>query len=238
MLANCFIVMPLRRKIIHDSDCDSPSPPPAVEDHRSMTSPKRCRSQEQEEGVVIILSSDSEDDAGAQPHPTPTPAASQLATLTPFQFAAKFGRFPTPAECTATSNPNPAASQQDTLTPFQFAAKFGRFPTPAECGAPEQAAVADDDLPLVEPAAIDPAPAVVAEPPHVDEGNLWNAVPPRSSQYMDLEAVCMDDDSTGSSDGSDGELSPGFVDDCEAEKENLSSDDVALLKRFFPRTAK
>ena len=54
--------MPLHRKIIHDSDCDSPSPPPAVDDSCSRSPPKRSCTHE--EGVVIIVSSDSEEDSG------------------------------------------------------------------------------------------------------------------------------------------------------------------------------
>jgi hypothetical protein len=118
------------------------------------------------------------------------------------------------------------------LSPLQFAGRFGRFPSPGECG-PAVPAVDDDDLPLVQPVAIG---MVVDADLH--DGNLWNAVPPRTSQFLDLEAVCTDDTSSGLSSISDGELSPGFVSDCEAEKENLTKDDLALLERFFPHTSK
>ncbi len=57
--------MSLHRKIIHDSDCDTPSPPPAVVDRCSRSPLKR--SCKHEEGVVIMLSSDSEKNAEALP---------------------------------------------------------------------------------------------------------------------------------------------------------------------------
>jgi hypothetical protein len=270
--------MPLHRKIIHDSDCDSPSPRPSEDAAIPMTSPKRsCLF---EGGVVIILSSDSEEDAGTLPLATASAAdahftippfqraamteddvddlplvasdatdsacSQQIAPLTPLQFAGRFGRFPTPAECAAAmlavdvdvlplvephaaATASSAAPQSAPLTPLAFAGRFGRFPSPAECGAAIPA-VDDDDLPLVGPDA-----EIVAD--DFDDGNLWNAVPPRSSQFMDLEAAC-DDTTSGSSSDCDGELTPGFVSDGEAAKENLSNHERALLERFLPRTSK
>ncbi len=270
----------MHRKIIHDSDCDSPSPPPAEDAANPMSSPKR--SCLYEEGVVIILSSDSEEDAGTLPlatasaavaHFTITPfrraampdddvddlplvescaadtassAAPQIAPLTPLQFAGRFGRFPTPAECAAAMlavdvddlplvEPDAAATASTAaphiapLNPLEFAGRFGRFPSSAE-GGPAMPAVDVDDLPLVVPVA-----EIVAD--DHDDGNLWNAVPPRSSQFMDLEAAC-DDTSSGSSSDCDGELTPGFVSDGEAARENLSIYERALLERFLPRTSK
>ncbi len=102
--------------------------------------------------------------------------------------------------------------------PLHFAAEFGHFPTA-------------DDVPMVGiPAAQD---AVVLDG---DDGYLWNAVPASVRQFLDLEAACVDDTSSGSSDGSDGELSPGFIDDIEPEKENITVEDVQLLQRMFPKT--
>ena len=102
--------------------------------------------------------------------------------------------------------------------PLHFAAEFGHFPTP-------------DDVPMVGiPAAQD---AAVLD---VNDGYLWNAVPASVRQYLDLEATCVSDTSSGSSDGSDGELSPGFIDDIEPEKENITVEDVKLLQRMFPKT--
>ena len=204
-------VMPLHRKIIHDSDCDSPSPPPAVVDRCSRSPPKRSCTHE--EGVVIILSSDNEEDAESLPVD---------------EFGNPLDEFGNPQEDTPPRTTTDV--QLAILSPLQFAGRFGRFPFPAECGTAIPA-VDDDDLPLVQPAAM-----VVDADQH--DGNLWNAVPPPSSQFMDLEAACMDDTSSGYSSDSDGELSPGFVSDCEAEKDSLSKDDLALLERFFPRTAK
>ena len=101
--------------------------------------------------------------------------------------------------------------------PLLFAAQHGHFPSA-------------DDVPLVV------VPAANAADHDGDDGYLWNAVPAHVSQFLDLEATCMDDTSSGSSDGSDGELSPGFIDDVEAEKENITAADVELLQRMFPHT--
>ena len=86
------------------------------------------------------------------------------------------------------------------------------------------------------PMVVVPAPAANAEVHDGDDGYLWNAVPAHVSQFLDLEATCMDDTSSGSSDGSDGVLSPGFIDDVEAEKENITAADAELLQRMFPHT--
>jgi hypothetical protein len=104
--------------------------------------------------------------------------------------------------------------------PLQFAATHGHFPTA-------------DDVPMVGVTAASDAAVL-----DCDDGYLWNAVPPTVCQYLDLEAACVDDTSSGSSDGSDGELTPGFIDDIEPEKENIAVEDVELLRRMFPKTYK
>jgi hypothetical protein len=103
--------------------------------------------------------------------------------------------------------------------PLHFAAQFGYFPTA-------------DDVPMVGVPAASVAVDILS-----DDSYLWNAVPPPVCQYLDLEAAC-DDDTTSGSDGSDGELTPGFVDDIEPEKENITADDMELLHRLFPHTFK
>jgi hypothetical protein len=94
------------------------------------------------------------------------------------------------------------------------------------------------DTPLVQ--HVPAAAAVNEDDPVADDGYLWNAVPPSGCQYLDLEAHCMDDTSSGSSGGSDSDrgLTPGFVDDEVAENDNLNASDVAVLQRFFPHTAR
>jgi hypothetical protein len=119
------------------------------------------------------------------------------------------------------SEPGSPRSEQPDLAPvwnpLHFAAVNGHFPTA-------------DDVPMVGMPL-----AVVAD--DYDAGYLWNAVPPAVSQYLDLEAACIDDTSSGSSYRSDGELTPGFVDDLEPE-ESISADDMELLRRKFPHTFK
>jgi hypothetical protein len=170
------IAMPLHRKIIHDSDCDSPSPVPhAGTAHDPCPSPKL--SIPVNEGVVVFISSDSSDGSDSE--------------AAPFHV----------------------------MTSLQFAGKFGRFPGP-------------EDSAMV-------TTAVEVEDQHVADGSdgyLWNAVPPSSSQYLDLEAVCVDDSSSGTSGDSEGELSPGFVDDDAAGDAAMSPADMELLKSHFPHT--
>ena len=66
-----------------------------------------------------------------------------------------------------------------------------------------------------------------------DTGYLWNAVPPRSSKYMDLEAEHSGSTSSGTSGSSDGSLSDDFVvkDGPAVPKRHLP-----ILKRMFPKT--
>jgi hypothetical protein len=104
------------------------------------------------------------------------------------------------------------------LTPMQFAGRFGRFP-----GKEDSAMIA---------AVTEPALDIDVD------GNLWNAVPPTTCQFLDLEAVCVDDTSSGYSQESDDQMSPGFVDDEDDSKENLTPDDIAFLERHFPHTLK
>jgi hypothetical protein len=66
-----------------------------------------------------------------------------------------------------------------------------------------------------------------------DTGYLWNAVPPRSSKYMDLEAEHSGSTSSGSTGSSDGSLSDDFVvkDSPAVRKRHLP-----LLQKMFPKT--
>jgi hypothetical protein len=197
----------MRRKIIDDSDCD---PPP---------NPIKCRKDACEGTVVIQVSSGySGDDSGAAAEALGSTIGEGCDRLQPASAAVS-----STLESRCTVDVAPAS-----MNALQFAAKFGRFPTQAECAA---ALAVNADTPLVQ--HVDPVP-------EVDDGFLWNAVPAKTCQYLDLEAVCADETSSGSSacGDSEGELTPGFVDDLEAEKENLSTDDASLLQRFFPHTAK
>jgi hypothetical protein len=175
--AGSFNTMPMRRKIIHDSDCDTPTPSPPA-DHSGVKPDAKIGRHDADEGVVIVLS-DSES----------PPATGAEAVV----------------ECKIHMNA------------LQFAAQFGRFPKIAENAAARAERLA--------------ASADTAD----DDGFLWNAVPPSTSQYLDLEAVC-DDSSAGSSGSSDRSLTPGFVDDIEAEKEHITKDELQVLRRFFPHT--
>ena len=198
-----FSLMPMRRKIIHDTSSSSSPPrslghqvpgpaaqlvpsddsaPPAA--GRAEPAAKLVR-RAAEGRVVIVISSDDSEPSSPAPQPDIQDQAVPLPAWNPLLFAAQHGHFP-----------------------------------------------AADDVPMV---AV-PAPAANAEVHDGDDGYLWNAVPAHVSQFLDLEATCMDDTSSGSSDGSDGVLSPGFIDDVEAEKENITAADAELLQRMFPHT--
>lgn len=188
----------MRRKIIHDSDCDSPSPPaPAAS---APMSPPPKRSSHVTEGVVVIVSSDSDDD------PQPSQPSMQLAVI---------------------QGPSAAPSEMNAL---QFAAKFGHFPSASDCAA---ALAVNSGTPLVQHDSTD-------DDDDECDGYLWNAVPPKDCQYLDLEAHCVDDTSSGSCGDSDSNrgMTPGFVDDDVADNRNLNASDVAVLQRFFPHTAR
>jgi hypothetical protein len=197
--------MPMRRKIIDDSDCDPPAPPS-----------KRINAAGDGTAVLVVISSDDSDSGCSD-------SEAREATI------CEGTERPYPASASVKSRTSPqrsvAAAPAD-LNALQYAARFGRFPSPAECHAAREV---NFNTPLVQ-----------NDEPEVDNGYLWNAVPPKSSQYLDLEAACMDETTSGSSacTDSEDELTPGFVDDFETEKENLSTDDVSLLQRFFPHTAK
>ncbi len=203
-------LMPMRRKIIDDSDCDLPS-----------STIKRSKDAGEGTVAIIVLSSDeSDNDMGD----TADVADAEIRVGS---------ENPQPATAAVGSNENSLRSvdvEPAHMNALQFAAMFGRFPTPAQCAA---ARAVNAITPLVQHK--DPEGDL-----EVDDGYLWNALPPKTSQFLDLEAVCVDDSSSGSSgyDDSEDELTPGFVDDLEAEKENLSEDDVELLQRFLPLTAK
>ncbi len=196
------LLMPMRRKIIHDTSSSS-SPPrsfghqapgPAAQlvpsddsallaSERAVPAAKLVRRAA--EGRVEIIEISSDDSEPVSPQSDMQYQAVVLPVWNPLLFAAQHGRFPTA-----------------------------------------------DDVPMVGVSAAN------AEDHDSDDGYLWNAVPAHVSQFLDLEAACMDDTSSGCSDGSDGELTPGFVDDIESEKENINADDIELLHRMFPHTYK
>ena len=71
-----------------------------------------------------------------------------------------------------------------------------------------------------------------------DAGYLWNAVPPRYCQYLDMEAVHEGSTSAGSTGSSEGSLDdPDFI-----VKDLLgidhTEDELQVLQRMFPKTFK
>jgi hypothetical protein len=102
-------------------------------------------------------------------------------------------------------------STTDTENPFTYAMQHGKFPRPV----PRQQQ-------RLEPAFLS------------DPGYLWNAVPPRSSQYLDLEAEHVGSSSAGSTGSSEGSLQdPDFI---IKEEETLNEAELTELQRLFPKT--
>ena len=100
-------------------------------------------------------------------------------------------------------------AQAALMSPFLYAAQHGHFP-PKSAG----------------PSA--PRP----QHPTLDDGNLWNARPPVTSQYLEMEAAHMGSTTSGSTGASDGSLSdPDFID---RATPNFSREDSATLQQLFP----
>lgn len=105
--------------------------------------------------------------------------------------------------------------RQDRLMfPFLYAAKYGRFP--------------------VKGASRTPPPQLLIQTQ--EDGYLWNALPPVTSQFLDNEAAHGGSTSSGSTGESDGSLSDGFID--KEAVPDFSTDEQATLEKFFPLTAK
>ena len=109
-----------------------------------------------------------------------------------------------------------AAAQAAALAPFMYAAKYGHFPRerPAQLKFPE----------------------LQPEGTQQEDGFLWNARPPFTSQYLATEAAYGDTSSSGSTGTSDGSLSDDFVE--KGTSQRFSCDEAMELQRYFPLTAK
>jgi hypothetical protein len=71
-----------------------------------------------------------------------------------------------------------------------------------------------------------------------DPGYLWNAVPPRHCQDLDLEAAHEGFGSPGSTGSSEGSLEdPDFIVK-DLAHENHTEDELQVLRRMFPKTFK
>jgi hypothetical protein len=104
------------------------------------------------------------------------------------------------------------------LNPFVYAMQHGKFPKPQPGSAQHQ----QPEHPMLS-----------------DPGYLWNAVPPRSCQYLDLEAAHVGSTtSEGSTGSSEGSLSdPEFIVK-DLPHETHSEEELLELQRLFPKTFK
>ena len=98
------------------------------------------------------------------------------------------------------------------MNPFTFAMKHGKFPNPTQQQHTEH--------------------------PHLtDPGYLWNALPPRNCQYLDLEAAhAGSDTSEGSTGSSDGSLADSNFIDKETPQDTPTAEELQMLQSFFPKT--
>ncbi len=112
-------------------------------------------------------------------------------------------------------NPQVLVPTTTAVNPFVYAMQHGKFP---------------DALPASE----HPRP----EPPElVDTGNLWNAVPPKTSQYLDLESAHVGSEtSEGCTGTSQGSLSDEDFIDKETPADTHSAEDLQVLQTLFPKT--
>ena len=106
--------------------------------------------------------------------------------------------------------------QDRLMSPFLYAAKYGRFP--------DKGAIPSRT----------PPPQLQIQTQ--EDGYLWNALPPVTSQFLDNEAAHGGSTSSGSTGASDGSLSDGFID--KEAVPDFSTDEQAVLEKFFPLTAK
>jgi len=106
--------------------------------------------------------------------------------------------------------------QDRLMSPFLYAAKYGRFPVKG--AIPSRT----------------PPPQLLIQTQ--EDGYLWNALPPVTSQFLDNEAGHGGSTSSGSTGESDGSLSDGFID--KEAVPDFSTDEQATLEKFFPLTAK
>ena len=74
----------------------------------------------------------------------------------------------------------------------------------------------------------------------IDLLNLWKSIPPRSTQFLDLEAKHDTDHDSGISTSESGDLTPGFIsdnDDCVAKADDNTAD-MDVLAEMLPVTAR
>ena len=79
-------------------------------------------------------------------------------------------------------------------------------------------------------------PELQPEGTQQEDGFLWNARPPFTSQYLATEAAYGDTSSSGSTGTSDGSLSDDFVE--KGTSPRFTCDEAMELQRYFPLTAK
>ena len=105
-------------------------------------------------------------------------------------------------------------STTDPVNPFTYAMQYGKFPRPVPCQQPRK------------------------QPPELaDTGYLWNAVPPRTCQYLDLEAAHVGSDiSEGSTGSSEGSLDDAEFIDKETPPDIQTAEELQMLQRLFPKT--
>ena len=113
--------------------------------------------------------------------------------------------------------------------PFLFAAKHGYFPKKTDIAPAPTLHQPPQPPPEVQPPP--PLPALF------DDGYLWNARPPTTSQFLDNEASHGQSQSSGTTGSSDGSLDdPDFID--KDEEPDYNSEEHAIMQQLFPLTSR
>ena len=110
-----------------------------------------------------------------------------------------------------------------------------QVPTTAAAVNPFVYAMLHGKFPKTQPTPMSPMQQVPEPPMLTDPGYLWNAVPPKTCQYLDLEAAhAGSETSEGSTGSSDGSLDdPDFIDKVQ---DSHTAEDRSLLEKLFPKT--
>lgn len=183
----------------------------------------------------IIITSDSEDGHEAAPQqklPPAQPAPSRPSTPDADVSSGNDSSDSQPDHPICKKAREEKEAQAALQLPFLFAAKHGYFPKKTDI-APAPA-LPQPAQPAQPPPEVHPPPPL---PAMFDDGYLWNARPPTSSQFLENEASHGHSQSSGTTGSSDGSLDdPDFID--KDEEPDYNHEEQAMMKQLFPLTYK
>lgn len=189
-----------------------------------------------EDEPAIVASSDCEQQFRGLPH-VHGPATDLVNLPTP-QEHQNFQDLPEISSDTGSSDSDEPVSRKArklAMIMSQQQQHQPQVPTTAAAVNPFVYAMQHGKFPKTQPTPMSPMQQRPEPPMLTDPGYLWNAVPPKTSQYLDLEAAhAGSETSEGSTGSSDGSLSdPDFID---KEQDSHTAEDRSLLEKLFPKT--